>query len=161
MILLDSIPQMILVMVLGALFALVAKIIYEHKGAKMSFVLSFCSFLLLIFPAVLYKAIKKHRTSLIHQVNKNTSLTEEKRKEARKIISSDSQLFIFVLKFTLVNYRMIIKIFTEMNTDRLQVSTVQEIKLKDTRETFRDEAETALLKNLTKPLESYLSRSLA
>ncbi|MGD6879281.1 hypothetical protein [Bacillus infantis] len=160
MILLDYIPHMILVMVLGAFSALVAKVIYEHRGARLSFIFSFCGFVFFIFPVVLYKAIKKHRTSLIQQVNKNTSLSDEQKKAARRIISTDSKLFFFILKFTLVNYRMILKIFTEVNLKKL-IREKEKVKMVETRENFRYEAETALLKDLTKPLESYISRSLA
>lgn len=161
MILLDYIPYMFLAAVLGALFALIAKILYEHKDARLSLVLSLCGFMVLIFPIVLYKAIKKHRTSLIQEVNKNSSLTEAQKKEARKIISTNSSLFLFVCKFTLVNYRMIIKIFTELNYDKFRVDKTDSMRDETTRELFRIETETALLKNLTKPLESFLSRSLA
>ncbi|MGW6384553.1 hypothetical protein [Peribacillus butanolivorans] len=168
MVLLNHLPLMLSAVVLGTLFAFIAKVIYTHRGdIQLSILISVSFPLLFMFPVLLYKTVKKHRSLLIQQINKNEKLSELQKKEAKKIISTDSSLLYFVLKFTFSNYRQILNSLIAFNIkpDKSEGKAIQGIKseetVKDKKEKIVIEAESALLKNYTKPLGVFLSKSLA
>ncbi|CRK80322.1 hypothetical protein [Neobacillus massiliamazoniensis] len=166
MLLLNHLPLMFSAIVLGAAFALVAKVLYTHKDTKLSLLLLLSGLLIILVPFMLFKVIKKHRTLLLQQVNKNDKLNEKQKKQVKKNISSDGKLFTYVIRFTFYNYREIMNCLITINggqkKDEMKIveNTEMKRKMNSENESIKDSAESVLM-NFLKPLESFVSKRVA
>jgi Na+/melibiose symporter-like transporter len=112
MILLDYIPAIITASVLGILTTMFLKILSEHKNFYTSLKLTYLAIkIMLTFPFFLSKVTRKHRTDLLREINKDKSISDEAKKRLRKIISSDTRLFLFIFKASFFTFREVFEAF--------------------------------------------------
>lgn len=161
MILLDYLPSIFLTVVLGAFFAFFLKMLFTLKHFRFSLLFTFSSFVSFLLPFTMHRAMKKRRTELLREVNKNKTLSKDQKKAMKRIISSNFKLFYLILKFTISNYREIMDSFIEISREEMKREDPEEVLVaKEVKEVLVMEAKASLFKDLTKPLGSYLSKSV-
>ncbi|WP_404443481.1 hypothetical protein LG307_14850 [Sutcliffiella horikoshii] len=162
MILLNHLEILLAAIILGAFFALFVKSIYQSKNLKLSLIMTFSGVYALLFPLLIYKNLRKNKTQIIQEVNRDNNLSDEQKKEARKLLSSDRTLLWELLKFSIVKYRQNVEIIAEIKKESYEkINSNNNERNKIVIKNIYKELNKILYKSLTKPFETFISRSIA
>ncbi|MDX8291430.1 hypothetical protein SLL00_16590 [Metabacillus indicus] len=155
MILLDYLHVLFLFLISGVLFALLLKALSVNKNLMMSLMITILSLKFVIsFPFEFYRFLRKNKSFLFEEVNKDKTLTKTDKRELKRIISSKNRLFIFILGFYFRNYRIICYKYLNLSVEMVKTN-------KKNSSTVLEETKNTLQKSLLKAVKGSLSEKLA